>query len=86
MFLMKSFFTIYGNLFARLTHDESLVSDISYPALGNATWPWAVATKAEGSETAKIFYNVWLNFATSKEFSWMDKYNISDAPDRRYRR
>ena len=82
---MKSFFTIYRNLFSRLAYDESLVSGMSYPLFGNSTWSW-VATKADGDENARMFYSTWINFATSKDFSWMDRYNISDAPDRRYRR
>ncbi len=35
---------------------------------------------------AKPFYGAWSSFATSKSFSWKDKYRLSDAPDRRVRR
>lgn len=86
MLSTKSFFTIYRNLFSRLAHDESSVSDIPYPDFGNSTWPWAATTKADDEEAARIFYSAWINFSTSKDFTWMDRYNISDAPDRRYRR
>jgi DnaJ family protein A protein 5 len=86
MLLVKTFFTIYRNLFSRLAHDESSISDISYPNFGDSTWPWVAPTKTDGEETARLFYSAWINFVTSKDFSWMDKYNMSDAPDRRYRR
>lgn len=82
----KSFFAIYRNLFSRLAHDESLLSDITYPPFGNSNWPWAGATKAEGEQTARTFYNAWINFVTSKDFAWMDKWNVAEAPDRRVRR
>jgi len=82
----KNFFTIYRNLFSRLGHDESLISNTSYPSFGNSTWPWTAATNTNGDESAKVFYSSWMNFATAKDFTWMDKYNLSDAPDRRNRR
>jgi DnaJ family protein A protein 5 len=37
-------------------------------------------------EAAKPFYDVWLNFVTSKEFSWTDQWDVSEAPDRKVRR
>jgi DnaJ homolog subfamily A member 5 len=83
---IQSFFTIYRNLFSRLAHDESLISDTSYPSFGSSTWPWTAATKTTGDESAKVFYSSWINFSTAKEFTWMDRYNLSDAPDRRNRR
>ncbi|KJZ70399.1 hypothetical protein HIM_10203 [Hirsutella minnesotensis 3608] len=34
----------------------------------------------------KPFYACWAGFSTKKSFAWMDKYRLSDAPDRRTRR
>ncbi|KAF7975731.1 hypothetical protein HWV62_8707 [Athelia sp. TMB] len=81
-----SFFAIYRNLFSRLAHDEAHISDIEYPAFGDSNWPWAGATKAESEQTARTFYNAWTNFATAKDFNWMEQWNLSEAPDRRVRR
>lgn len=37
-------------------------------------------------DVVKPFYSVWLGFATRKSFKWKDRYRLSEAPDRRYRR
>jgi len=29
------------------------------------------------------FYSHWINFATYKEFSWVDEYNPASAPNRK---
>ncbi|KAF7967481.1 hypothetical protein HWV62_34087 [Athelia sp. TMB] len=81
-----SFFAIYRNLFSRLAHDEAHISDIDYPAFGDSNWPWAGATRADSEQTARTFYNAWTNFATAKDFNWMEQWNLLEAPDRRVRR
>jgi len=45
-----------------------------------------IKTDPRDDENVKNFYDVWLNFATSKQFSWADQWNLSEAPDRRTRR
>ncbi|OBZ72262.1 DnaJ subfamily C member 21 [Grifola frondosa] len=82
----NSFFTIYGNLFSRLAHDESQFVDLPLPTFGDSTWPWVPASKDEQDTAARTFYNYWLNFTTNKDFTWMEQWNISEAPDRRVRR
>ncbi|OCH94891.1 DnaJ-domain-containing protein [Obba rivulosa] len=82
----NSFFTIYRNLFNRLAHDESLYDPTPLPSFGDSTWPWVPPSKADEDRAARTFYTFWLNFATNKEFSWMDQWNISEAPDRQVRR
>lgn len=83
---VKDFFTIYRNLFSRIAYEETLVSDVTYPLFGFSAWPWGSVSKGDDNETARVFYNVWLNFVTSKEFSWMDQWNVLEAPDRKTRR
>jgi DnaJ homolog subfamily A member 5 len=80
----QSFFTIYRNLFGRLAHEEKQLSGTTFPSFGLSTWPWATASSEQ--ESAKIFYNAWINFVTSKDFSWVDAWNTSEASDRRVRR
>lgn len=82
----NSFFTIYRNLFARLAHDESFYNDTPLPSFGYPTWPWVPAAKGEEMTAARTFYNFWTNFATGKEFEWMEVWDLSTAPDRRVRR
>ena len=84
--LLQSVFTIYRNLFARLGAEEALLSPgVNYPSFGDATWPWTAVDKSTGDQ-AKSFYAVWMNFATEKEFSWFDQWDLTEAPDRRVRR
>ncbi|KAI0059176.1 DnaJ-domain-containing protein [Artomyces pyxidatus] len=82
----NSFFTIYRNLFDRLAFDEKLYSDLDLPSFGYSTWTWAAPSNERSKEAARVFYNYWLNFVTAKDFSWVDQWNISEAPDRRVRR
>ncbi|KAI0048979.1 DnaJ-domain-containing protein [Auriscalpium vulgare] len=83
----NSFFTIYRNLFDRLAFDEKLYDpDAALPSFGYAAWDWAGPSKEQKHEAARTFYNYWLNFVTMKDFSWMDQWNVSEAPDRRVRR
>ncbi|OAX36226.1 DnaJ-domain-containing protein [Rhizopogon vinicolor AM-OR11-026] len=81
----NSFFTMYRNLFTRLAQEENLISEIEYPYFGDASWPWT-APKTANQPAARDFYNAWLNFATLKDFIWMEQWNLSEAPDRRVRR
>ena len=84
--LPQSFFTIYRNLFSRLAYDESQWSDFSqdnYPGFGDHKSTWG---GLESGPKVRLFYAGWLNFSTSKDFSWVDKWNLSDGPDRRARR
>ncbi|KAF7316968.1 hypothetical protein HMN09_00431200 [Mycena chlorophos] len=80
----NGFFSVYRNLFARLQAEEALLADAPYPSFGDSAWPWVPETKT--ADSARAFYSAWTNFATEKEFAWMDKYNLSEAPDRRIRR
>ena len=82
----QNFFSVYRNLFDRLAGDERHYTEAEFPAFGYAAWGWAAQSKERPSEAARLFYNFWLNFATAKEFSWSDQWNISEAPDRHVRR
>ncbi|KAG6820308.1 hypothetical protein H0H93_002395 [Arthromyces matolae] len=80
------FFTLYRNLFDRLGAEETMFSaDIDYPSFGNSTWSWSI-DKGSDQPSVKLFYAAWMNFATSKDFAWSDKWNLNEAPDRRVKR
>ncbi|KAG6816205.1 hypothetical protein H0H87_007754 [Tephrocybe sp. NHM501043] len=81
-----SFFTLYRNLFDRLGAEEAMFSaDIDYPSFGFSTWSWARQDKGDNQQ-ARLFYTAWTNFATAKDFTWSDQWNITEAPDRRVKR
>ncbi|KAF8962691.1 hypothetical protein BDZ97DRAFT_1823537 [Flammula alnicola] len=70
----NSFFSIYHNLFSRLSAEEKMfASDQDF-------------LHSDDSDNARNFYSVWMNFATEKDFSWMEQWNIAEAPERRVRR
>ncbi|KZO96736.1 DnaJ-domain-containing protein [Calocera viscosa TUFC12733] len=81
------FYSIYRNLFARLAEEEEAHSQSSvpldYPSFGNSTTPW---TAKSDDDTVRVFYAVWTNFSTEKSFTWFERYDMREAPDRRYRR
>jgi DnaJ family protein A protein 5 len=85
-FVSQGFFIIFRNLFDRLASDERHYTDVQFPSFGYSTWGWTAPSKENPSEAARLFYNFWLNFATAKEFTWSDRWNLSEAPDRHIRR
>ena len=82
----QGFHTLYRNLFSRLAHDESQhgASLSSIPPFGDATWPWTDPSNRDTQ--VRNFYNYWLNFATAKDFTWLEQWELSDAPNRQTRR
>lgn len=80
----SGFFGILNAFFDQLAMEEAAACEwdgqapTHYPPFGSA--------KDNYDGVAKSFYNVWSSFSTKKEFSWKDKYRLSDAPDRRVRR
>ncbi|KAF5327698.1 hypothetical protein D9619_004517 [Psilocybe cf. subviscida] len=80
----NGFFSIYRNLFIRLASEEATFNSVlEYPSFGLSTSEY-IAPKGEAGP--RDFYNAWTNFATEKDFSWMEQWNITEAPDRRVRR
>lgn len=63
-------------------------SDADYPSFGYSTWPWSTEMKKriDADGAAREFYTVWSNFATEKDFGWVEQWKLSEAPDRRVRR
>lgn len=73
------FYTVYRELFERI-HDmekEQTINGPDYPTFGNSSSP---------ASEVYSFYSHWDNFVTSLIFSWEDKYNILEAPNRQVKR
>ncbi|KAL7749074.1 hypothetical protein RI367_005479 [Sorochytrium milnesiophthora] len=75
----KSFYAVYGDLFARLWREEA-----DHRPAGDAFGVFG--SSASSKETVSSFYGDWSSFSSAKSFSWLDKWRLSDAPDRRVRR
>lgn len=77
------FYSVYGNVFSSLRERElsstSKSNDLPdrYPPFGDSSTP---------SNAVSYFYANWENFVSNLSFSWSDKYNITDAPNRQTRR
>ncbi|OWB65784.1 hypothetical protein B5S30_g1115 [[Candida] boidinii] len=52
--------------------------ELMFPRFGNS--------KSDYGEHIRLFYKVWSNFQTLKNFAWVDEYKYFQAPDRRTRR
>lgn len=64
---------------------------MSLPSFGNSKTPFADNTKNGRQQQpfgayARDFYSAWSNFSTRKSFQWLDKWRLSDAPNRFVRR
>lgn len=78
------FFGVVDITFGQLATEEAAACEwngedsVEYPPFGSAG--------DDHESTAKPFYSAWSNFSTRKSFAWKDKWRLSSAPDRRYRR
>lgn len=76
----KGFYVVYGDVFSRIWAQEQESSSKIHsdePKFGNADSP---------APDVLRFYNHWSCFASCRNFSWEDKYNQSEAPNRQVRR
>lgn len=78
------FYAIYCDLFDKLAESEVSRRDVEVVA-GEER---ATCFNNADSSSSEVFsfYNYWTNFATKMSFSWEDKYNPSDVPNRQVRR
>ncbi|KAG6909987.1 hypothetical protein DXG01_013987 [Tephrocybe rancida] len=85
-FLDASLWSGFDDGADRLGAEETMFSaDIEYPSFGFSTWTWTSIDKSDNQQ-ARLFYTAWTNFATSKDFTWSDQWNLTEAPDRRVKR
>lgn len=80
----SGFFGFIRETFEHLAEEEEVaaawenVEAPDYPTFGH---------RDDGyDDVVRRFYSAWSNFSTVKSFAWKDKYRLSDAPDRWYRR
>ncbi|KAI8060787.1 hypothetical protein BC940DRAFT_350378 [Gongronella butleri] len=67
--------------------DQDEAEFVPLPSFGSSTTPFADKDGYLGyGAYARDFYTAWCNFTTYKSFRWMDKWRLSDAPNRFARR
>lgn len=77
----------YGYLretFEGLAKEEEIAAD--WDGIEASEYPTFGHKDDEYSDVVRHFYSAWSSFSTVKTFSWMDKYRLSEAPDRWSRR
>jgi DnaJ homolog subfamily A member 5 len=81
----SGFFGFLRETFQQLAKEEEVAANWEgttdapeYPTFGHKDDAY--------DDVVKRFYIAWSSFSTVKSFSWKDKYRLSEAPDRWYRR
>ncbi|CAK4023080.1 dnaJ homolog subfamily C member 21-like [Lecanosticta acicola] len=80
----SGFFGYIRETFEQLAKEEEIAANwedvdvLEYPSFGHKDDQY--------DDVVKRFYSAWSGFSTVKSFAWRDKYRLSEAPDRWYRR
>lgn len=80
----SGFFGFVKETFEQLAKEEEYAAD--YEDLNIPDYPTFGHKDDTHDDVVRDFYSSWIGFATVKSFAWMDRYRLSDAPDRRTRR
>ncbi|KAL1800290.1 hypothetical protein ACET3X_000632 [Alternaria dauci] len=80
----NGFFGFVRETFEQLAREEEYAAD--YDDLDVPDYPTFGHKDDEYEGVVRDFYSAWNGFATVKSFAWLDEYNPSLQPDRRYRR
>lgn len=80
----SGFFGFVRETFEQLAKEEEVAANwdggdlYDYPSFGHKDDKY--------DDVVKRFYSAWSSFVTVKSFAWKDKWKLSEAPDRWYRR
>ncbi len=80
----NGFFGFVRETFEQLAREEAYAAD--YDDIDIPDYPTFGHKDDEYEGVVRDFYSAWNGFATAKSFAWLDEYNPSLQPDRRYRR
>ncbi len=80
----SGFFGFVRETFEQLAKEEEIAAQ--YDDVDVPEYPTFGHKDDEYDDVVKRFYAAWSSFSTVKSFSWRDRYKLSEAPDRFYRR
>jgi DnaJ family protein A protein 5 len=80
----NGFYGFVREMFEQLAKEEEYAAD--WEDLKIPDYPTFGHKDDSHDDVVREFYAAWNGFATVKSFAWMDRYRLSDAPDRRTRR
>lgn len=78
------FYGVLRSTFRKLAFEENAACD--WALREPIPWPDFGGKDDDYEHVVRPFYTTWASFTTQKTFSWMESYNLNDAPDRRIRR
>lgn len=78
------FFGFVSEVFGQLAKEEEYAA--AYENIDIPVYPTFGHKDDRYDNVVRQFYATWNGFATAKSFAWLDRYRLSDAPDRRTRR
>ena len=78
------FYSVYHNLFTKLAECECTQDAVDIEAVAEDIPCFMKADSI--ASNVHHFYNFWTNFVTKMSFSWEDKYNPAEVPNRQVRR
>lgn len=79
------FYAVYDSLFFELAESEDTQRDEKETESAETALPRFQRSDSPAHDVF-AFYNYWCNFASRMSFSWEDKYNPADVPNRQVRR
>lgn len=79
------FYAVYDSLFFELAESEDTQRDEKETVSAETALPRFQRSDSPAHDVF-AFYNYWCNFASRMSFSWEDKYNPADVPNRQVRR
>ncbi|KAJ7058155.1 hypothetical protein C8F01DRAFT_1149763 [Mycena amicta] len=93
----KGFYHFFRDLFARIQAEEDSFSPdvVQYPSFGDSHSVWKSQrqtakerkrARSKGSVGIAAFYLAWENFATGKDYAWVEVWDESEAENRLTRR
>lgn len=76
----KGFYAVYAEVFKTISAEDSEFaedsdSDFEVPVFGDSTSSY--------EEVVHPFYSYWESYSTKKSYSWLDEFDIRQAPNRR---
>ncbi|KAI8939715.1 hypothetical protein NX059_003466 [Plenodomus lindquistii] len=80
----SGFFGFVRDAFEQLAKEEEYAAD--YEDVDIPAYPTFGHKDDQYDDVVRHFYAIWSGFATAKSFAWLERYRLSDAPDRRTRR
>lgn len=79
----KGFYTVFTNVFTKLAAEDLEFCDDTESIQKRETAPRFGCSTDSYEDVGHAFYAYWQSYCTMKTYTWLDKYDVRDAPNRR---